>query len=82
MHGRCAFSSTLFHGLMTVESINNETLIRIPNSINYNFIQDFLYYLSVKSIIPKSKATDEEIDQLTEEVQEEWWQENKSRFLK
>ena len=67
---------------MTVESINNETVIRIPNSINYNFMQYALYYLSVQSIISKSKATDEEIDKLTEEVQEEWWQEIKSRFLK
>lgn len=67
---------------MVVESINNETVIRVPNSIKLDFIQDFIDYLSVKSIISKSQATDEEIDNLAEQAQSDWWEKNKSKFLK
>jgi hypothetical protein len=67
---------------MTVESINNETVIRVPSSIKFDFIQDFIDYLNAKSIISKSQANEKEIDDLAEEAQEQWWNNNKSRFLK
>ena len=67
---------------MTVEFINNETVIRVPGSIKFDFIQDFIDYLNTKSIISKSQASDKEIDDLAEEAQEQWWNNNKSRFLK
>ncbi len=67
---------------MIVESINNETVIRVPNTIKFNFIQDFIDYLSAKSIISKSMATDDEIDSLAEQAQSDWWEKNKSKFLK
>jgi hypothetical protein len=67
---------------MTVESINNETVIRVPSSIKFNFIQDFIDYLNAISIISKSQANEKEIDDLAEEAQEQWWKNNKSRFLK
>ncbi len=67
---------------MIVESINNETVIRVPNSIGFDFIQDFIDYLSAKSILSKSKAREDEIEQLAEEAQEQWWKAHKSKFLK
>ena len=67
---------------MTVESINNETVIRVPSSIKFNFIQDFIDYLNAISIISKSQANEKEIDDLAEGAQEQWWKNNKSRFLK
>jgi hypothetical protein len=67
---------------MVVESINNETVIRVPSSIKFDFIQDFIDYLSVKSIISKSQANDEEIDILAEQAQSDWWEKNKSKFLR
>jgi len=67
---------------MIVESINNETVIRVPSSIKFNFIQDFIDYLNAKSIISNSKASDQEIDELAEQAQEEWWNKNKAKFLK
>jgi len=67
---------------MKVETINNETIIRVPNSVKFNFIQEFIDYLSTKSIVSKSKATDEEIDLLAEQAQADWWNQNKAKFLK
>jgi len=67
---------------MTVESINNETVIRVPNSVSINLVQDFIDYLSVKSILSKSEAIDVAIDELAEEAQQIWWEENKARFIK
>jgi len=67
---------------MKVETINNETIIRVPNSVKFNFIQEFIDYLSTKSIVSKSKAKDEEIDLLAEQAQTDWWNQNKAKFLK
>ena len=67
---------------MTVESINNETVIRVPNSVSINLVQDFIDYLSVKSILSKSEAINAAVDELAEEAQQIWWEENKARFIK
>ncbi len=67
---------------MLVESIINETVIRVPNSINFEYIQDFIDYLSIKSIVSKSKASDVEIELIAEEAHADWWMKNKSNFLK
>lgn len=39
---------------------------------------DFLTFLEITS---KSKATDEDIEELSEEIKRNWWEENKERFL-
>jgi hypothetical protein len=39
---------------------------------------DFLTFLEITS---KSKATDEDIEELSEEIKRNWWEENKKRFL-
>ena len=66
---------------MTIQSIENETIIRIPNSVNYSFLQDFIDYLQVKSILSNSQATDNEIDGISEKAQTDWWEINKNKFL-
>ena len=66
---------------MTIQSIENETIIRIPNSVNYSFLQDFIDYLQVKSILSNSQATDNEIDSISEKAQTDWWEINKNKFL-
>ena len=67
---------------MNVQAINNETIIRFPNSVNFAFLQDFIDYINVKTILSKSKANDTEIDALAESAQEDWWKNNKSKFIK
>ena len=67
---------------MNVQVMNNETIIRFPNSVNFAFLQDFIDYINVKTILSKSKANDTEIDDLAESAQEDWWKNNKSKFIK
>jgi len=67
---------------MKIEVINNETVVRFPQSINVTYVQQFIDYITVKSILSQSKATDEEIEKLAEEAQEKWWTLNKSKFIK
>jgi len=67
---------------MTVQTINNKTIIRIPSSVSFAYLQDFLDYLNVKIILSKSQATDIEIDKIAEDAQTEWWKNNKSKFIK
>jgi hypothetical protein len=67
---------------MIVQTKNNDTIITIPNSVNYTYLQDFLDYLTIKSIISKSKATEKQISDLAEKAQTEWWNKNKSKFVK
>ena len=66
---------------MTIETKNNNTIITIPNSINFAYLQDFLDYLNVKTIVSKSKATTVQIKNLSEKSQEDWWNKNKNRFV-
>ena len=67
---------------MIVQTKNNETIIKVPNSIDFTYLQDFIDYLTVKSIVSKSKATDKQITAMAEEAQASWWKKNKSRFVK
>jgi hypothetical protein len=38
-------------------------------------------YLSFLNITSRSKATSEEIEELTEEIKSNWWKENKEKYL-
>ena len=67
---------------MTIEVINNETVIRIPALVKFAHLQQFIDYITVKSLVSKSEATEEDIFALTEEIQTKWWRENKHRFIK
>jgi hypothetical protein len=42
---------------------------------------DVIDYLTFLEITSKSKATDEEIEQLSEDIKQNWWEENKENFL-
>ena len=67
---------------MTIEVINNETVIRIPSSIKFAHFQQFIDFITVKSLVSKSEVTEDKISALTEEIQTKWWRENKHRFIK
>lgn len=67
---------------MLVQTQNNQTIITVPSSIKFSYLQDFLDYINVKETLSKSKAKDKEVDNLSEKIQEEWWVKNKKRFIK
>lgn len=66
---------------MSIERINNEFLIKIPASIDMVILQQFLDYVRVKTIASQSNATDEDILQIANDINKNWWIENKRHFI-
>lgn len=66
---------------MILERTKDEILIRLPGTLEFDYLEDLLNYLNVKAILAKSEATDEDIEMLAKEVKSSWWAENKSRFI-
>jgi hypothetical protein len=60
----------------------DELVIRIPEKIDPDGLQNFIDYLKVKTITAKSSATSREIDKISKEINKSWWEKNKDRFVK
>ena len=43
--------------------------------------KDLLDFLSYYETLKKSRATQEDIDKLSEDIKNDWWNKNKHRFL-
>jgi hypothetical protein len=67
---------------MIIERSHDEVIIRIPASVNTEDLQDFIDFARYKELTAKSTATQNEIDKLAEEVNKEWWTQNRNRFIK
>jgi len=67
---------------MQVERINNEILIRLSGSTDTIGLQRLLDFLKFKEITSKSKATEDQIDEIANESKSDWWSKNKERFMK
>ena len=67
---------------MIIEKRNKEIIIRIPDSADAEEIQDFVDYVRYKELTSKAKKIDQSIvDQLTKEININWWNENRTRLL-
>jgi hypothetical protein len=67
---------------MIVERTSNQIVIKVsPHVDTFGFqrIMDYLDYLEITS---KSKATQDDADRLADELNENWWAENRKRFIK
>jgi hypothetical protein len=67
---------------MQIERTNNEIFIRLSAETDLVGLQRILDYIKFREIASKSKASEEEIDQLATESKSNWWSKNKSGFLK
>jgi hypothetical protein len=67
---------------MVVERKKDEIVIRIPEKIDPDGLQNFIDYLKVKTITAKSSATGKDIDEISREINQTWWEKNKDRFVK
>lgn len=67
---------------MTIERKDKEILIRLPDTFDVDDIQRMLDYLRFKELTKDSKAEQEEVDTMSSEVNSEWWNKNKDRFLR
>ncbi len=68
---------------MQIQRTQDELIIRFSNKININidYLQKFLDYLRFIEISSKSQATEEQILELANEINQSWWQTNKSKFI-
>jgi hypothetical protein len=69
-------------GKMIIERRNGELVVKIPDRISASAVQEILDYLEAVSLIRKSRASEKEIDRLSENLSREWWRKNKSRFVR
>jgi hypothetical protein len=66
---------------MRIERENNEIRFSIPdNIVDIDEIQNFIDYIRFKEISIKSKASESDASGLAKEINNSWWNKNKSRF--
>ena len=66
---------------MTIQRIDNQIIITLPASVNLDGVQRLINYLLYKEATKDSQAKQEDVDKLAREVNKQWWEENKHRFL-
>jgi hypothetical protein len=67
---------------MIIEKRNKEIIIRIPETVETEEIQDFVDYVRYKELTSKAKKINQSVvDQLAKEININWWNENRSRLL-
>ena len=66
---------------MLIERTDNEIIIRLPSSVDTNGIQRLLDFLRYKEVTSKSEAKQDDVHKLAREVNKEWWEKNKKRFI-
>lgn len=64
-----------------VERTKEAILIKLPLDTKLSDVQQILNYFEYTSLVNKSNATQEQIDDLARKVNKSWWEKNKSRFL-
>jgi ribosomal 30S subunit maturation factor RimM len=65
---------------MVIEQLNNEIIIKIKSTSNIDDIQNFANYLGFVEITNKSKAKDEEIDDLITSTKNGMWERTKKHL--
>ena len=66
---------------MIVKRTDKQIIITLPASINLEGVQRLINFLLYQESTKDSKAKQEDVDKLTREVNKQWWEENKHRFL-
>ncbi len=67
---------------MTIERDSNEIIIRLPDTVNMDHLQQVINYLMYLEATADSQAKQEDVDELAQQANKGWWEENKHRFSK
>lgn len=67
---------------MLIERTANEVIIRLPSSVETTGLQRLVDYLTYCEATANSKATQQQIDKLANDVKKGWWKRNRKRFIK
>lgn len=67
---------------MIIERTDTEVIIRLPASVNTDDLQDFLNYARYKELTSGFEVSQDEVDQLADQINQNWWTENRRRLMK
>ena len=67
---------------MIIERNDKEILIRIPSTVDIDGIQRAINYIRYKELTAGSRVKQQDVDQLADEINKNWWEKNKDRLLK
>lgn len=66
---------------VSVERTEEAILIKLPLDTEVSDIQRVLNFFEYINLVSNSQASQEDIDGLAKEVNKNWWEDNKERFL-
>ncbi|WP_258101135.1 hypothetical protein [Marinoscillum pacificum] len=67
---------------MDIQRTDSEILFKLPANVDTLGLQRMIDYLRYKEATAESTADQAQIDKLAKESKENWWKENKHRFVK
>ena len=67
---------------MLIERTKSEIVIRVSSKVDTYGLQRLMDYLNYQELTSTSKAKQSDIDNLAKEVNRNWWDKNKHRFIK
>jgi len=67
---------------MIVERTSNQIVIKVSPQVDAFGFQRIMDYLDYLEITSKSKSTQDDADNLADELNENWWVKNRKRFIK
>jgi len=68
--------------MLIEKSDNNQITITVSSAADSFGIQRLINYAKYLESTKKSKAKQTDVDKLADEVNRNWWQNNKKRFIK
>ena len=66
---------------MIIERTKSEIVIRVSSKINTYGLQRLLDYLRYQELTSTSQVKQSDVDALAKEVNKNWWDKNKQRFI-
>ena len=61
--------------MIQVENQYNQLIITIPSGVlDILEVQNFLDYLKYRMIVAKSRATEQDIEDISESINQSWWE--------
>lgn len=68
--------------MVTVKLENNDVIIKFPNEyISNSLIEKFLERLNLEELAEKNQMTENQVEEISEEINNDWWKKNNDLFL-
>jgi hypothetical protein len=67
---------------MIIERNSSQIVIKVSSQVDTFGFQRIMDYLDYLEITSKSKGTQDDADKLADELNENWWKENRKKFNK